>query len=258
MRRPFIASISGKGGVGKTTLTALLLKVLLDEKVDDAILIVDADPAANLPELIGVNYFRTIGDIVEDFRRKINDINNSGLEKTSLLQYLIMRDCLVETKSFDLLVMGRGEGEGCYCFVNSILTHILVNLLKNYSVILMDMEAGLEHLSRRVDKYVNTLIIVIDQSIMSLRTAERILSVMREVNINPEKVYVVGNKISNSALSKIVEWSKQNVVEYAGAIPYDEQIQEYSVQGKPVLELPRENKAVRAARIIAYNIGLLD
>ncbi|MEM1772737.1 MAG: AAA family ATPase [Desulfurococcaceae archaeon] len=81
MRRPFIASISGKGGVGKTTLTALLLKVLLDEKVDDAILIVDADPAANLPELIGVNYFRTIGDIVEDFRRKINDINNSGLEK---------------------------------------------------------------------------------------------------------------------------------------------------------------------------------
>ncbi|MEM1772738.1 MAG: hypothetical protein QXQ71_02805 [Desulfurococcaceae archaeon] len=122
----------------------------------------------------------------------------------------------------------------------------------------MDMEAGLEHLSRRVDKYVNTLIIVIDQSIMSLRTAERILSVMREVNINPEKVYVVDNKISNSALSKIVEWSKQNVVEYAGAIPYDEQIQEYSVQGKPVLELPRENKAVRAARIIAYNIGLLD
>ncbi|MEM0224696.1 MAG: AAA family ATPase, partial [Desulfurococcaceae archaeon] len=200
MRRPFIASISGKGGVGKTTLTALLLKVLLDETVDDAILIVDADPAANLPELVGVNYFRTIGDIVEDFRRKINDINNSGLEKTSLLQYLIMRDCLVETKSFDLLVMGRGEGEGCYCFVNSILTHILVNLLKNYSVILMDMEAGLEHLSRRVDKYVNTLIIVIDQSIMSLRTAERILSVMREVNINPEKVYVVGNKISNSAL----------------------------------------------------------
>ncbi|MEM4517258.1 MAG: hypothetical protein QXV99_04365 [Desulfurococcaceae archaeon] len=122
----------------------------------------------------------------------------------------------------------------------------------------MDMEAGLEHLSRRVDKYVNTLIIVIDQSIMSLRTAERILSVMREVSINPEKVYVVDNKISNSALSKIVEWSKQNVVEYAGAIPYDEQIQEYSVQGKPVLELPRENKAVRAARIIAYNIGLLD
>lgn len=138
------------------------------------------------------------------------------------------------------------------------MTHILVNLLKNYSVILMDMEAGLEHLSRRVDKYVNTLIIVIDQSIMSLRTAERILSVMREVSINPEKVYVVDNKISNSALSKIVEWSKQNVVEYAGAIPYDEQIQEYSVQGKPVLELPRENKAVRAARIIAYNIGLLD
>ncbi|MEM1830095.1 MAG: hypothetical protein QXJ97_01040 [Desulfurococcaceae archaeon] len=122
----------------------------------------------------------------------------------------------------------------------------------------MDMEAGLEHLSRRVDKYVDTLIIVIDQSIMSLRTAERILSVMREVSINPEKVYVVDNKISNSALSKIVEWSKQNVVEYAGAIPYDEQTQEYSVQGKPVLELPRENKAVRAARIIAYNIGLLD
>lgn len=257
MRRPFIASISGKGGVGKTTLTALLLRALIDEATDDTILVVDADPAANLPEVLGVGYSKTIGDIVEDFRRKMSDISNSGLEKSSLLQYLVMRDCLVETRFYDLLIMGRGEGEGCYCYVNSVLTRILVSLLKNYDVILMDMEAGLEHLSRRVDRYVNTLIVVVDSSTMSLRTAGRIMDVIREVGINPEKTYIVGNRVPESMVGKVIDWSRQRGCEYAGTIPHDEQLLEYSMEGRSIMDLPRENKAVQAARIIAQNTGLI-
>jgi len=189
LRSPFIASISGKGGVGKTTLAALLLKVLLENSSEDSILIVDADPATNLPEVLGITLPRTIGDVVEGFKRRMSSIDNLGFEKSALLQYWIMRDCLIETPRFDFLAMGRGEGEGCYCYVNSILTKILVDLIKNYNVVLMDMEAGLEHLSRRVDRHVNTMIIVVDPSIMSLKTAERIKTITEEVKINPEKKY---------------------------------------------------------------------
>lgn len=258
MRRPFIASISGKGGTGKTTLTALLLKVLIDNATDDTILVVDADPATNLPEVLGVNINKTIGDIVEEFRKKSNNISDLGFEKSSLLQYWILRDSLTETPHFDLIAMGRGEGEGCYCYVNSILTRILVELMKNYSVVLMDMEAGLEHLSRRVDRYVNTLIVVVDPSIMSIKTAERIITIAKEVNIKPEKLFLVGNRMSESTVREVARYASQLGYEYAGTIPNDDVIYTYNLEGKSLLTLPQNTKAIQATRIIAKNIGLID
>uniref|UniRef100_A0A832CWG6 ATP-binding protein n=1 Tax=Ignisphaera aggregans TaxID=334771 RepID=A0A832CWG6_9CREN len=258
MRRPFIASISGKGGTGKTTLTALLLKVLIDNSIEDTILVVDADPATNLPEVLGVNINKTIGDIVEEFRKKNNNISDLGFEKSSLLQYWILRDSLTETPHFDLIAMGRGEGEGCYCYVNSILTRILVELMKNYSVVLMDMEAGLEHLSRRVDRYVNTLIVVVDPSIMSIKTAERIITIAREVNIKPEKLFLVGNRMSENMVNEVVRYAHQLGYEYAGTIPNDDTIYMYNLGGKSLLIIPQNTKAIQATRIIAKNIGLID
>ena len=258
LRRPFIASISGKGGVGKTTLTALLLKVLIENSSEEPILVVDADPATNLPEVLGITVHRTIGDIVEEFRRKISSIESIGFEKSALLQYWIIRDCLLETTYFDFLAMGRGEGEGCYCYVNSILTKILVDLIKNYTVVLMDMEAGLEHLNRRVDRYVNTMIIIVDPSIMSLKTAERIKTIAEEVKINPEKKYIVGNRIPQSMYRTLVEWSERIGYEVAGVIPEDELIMEYNLTGKSLLTLPPNSIAIEAVRNIAKNIGLVD
>lgn len=258
MRRPFIASISGKGGAGKTTLTVLLLKILIDHSTDDTILVVDADPATNLPEVLGIKISRTIGDVIEEFRKKIGSTNDLGFEKSSLLQYWILRDSLVETQHFDLLAMGRGEGEGCYCYVNSILTRVLVNLLKNYTVVLMDMEAGLEHLSRRVDRYVNTLIVVVDSSIMSIRTAERIMVVTKEVGIRPEKLFLVGNKIPGHKVDELAKYATSLGYEYAGTIPDDDIISRYNLEGKPLLTIPQNAEAAQAARIVAKNIGLID
>jgi len=258
LRSPFIASISGKGGVGKTTLTALLLKVLIENSSEDAILVVDADPATNLPEVLGVTIPKTIGDVVEEFKRRISSMDNLGFEKSSLLQYWIMRDCLVETTYFDLLAMGRGEGEGCYCYVNTVLTKILVDLIKNYTVVLMDMEAGLEHLNRRVDRYVNTMIVDVDPSIMSFKTAERIKTIAEEVRINPEKKYIVGNRIPQSMYETLIKWAKKIGYEVAGVIPEDELIMKYNLIGKPLLTLPSNSAAVEAVKNIAKNIGLID
>uniref|UniRef100_A0A7C2ZS26 ATP-binding protein n=1 Tax=Ignisphaera aggregans TaxID=334771 RepID=A0A7C2ZS26_9CREN len=258
MRRPFIASISGKGGTGKTTLTALLTKVLIENRSDDIVLVVDADPATNLQDVLGVKVPRTIGDVADEFRRKVGNVDLVGTEKSSLLQYWILRDCLVELERFDFLAMGRGEGEGCYCYVNLLLTKILVELLKNYTVVLMDMEAGLEHLSRRVDRYVNTLIVVVDPSIMSLRTAERIMNVAKEVNIKPERFYLVGNRIPSDIVSSISRYAEDMGYVYAGTMPVDENIIKYSLEGRSLLELPPDSPAVRAAMEIARNIGLID
>jgi len=258
LKRPYIASISGKGGVGKTTLTALLLKVLIESSISDTILVVDADPATNLPDVLGIKIAKTVGDVVEEFRKRIDEFTLSGFDKISLLNYWIMRDCLFESQFFDFIAMGRGEGEGCYCYVNSVLTTILTGLVKNYSVVLMDMEAGLEHLNRRVDRHVNTMIVVLDPSVMSIKTAERIINIAKEVKINPDKFYAVGNRLPQNLVSEVESYVKKLGYEYAGTIPDDDLILKYSMEGKPLLDLPKHSKAVESARIIARNIELID
>lgn len=258
MRRPFIASISGKGGSGKTTLCALLLKVLLEKQLEDIILVVDADPAMNLHEVLGVEVEVSISDIAEEFRKAVDKIEVAiGFSKEALLEYWVHR-AIVESKGFDLLAMGRGEGEGCYCYINSVLTRILGKLNRNYSVILMDMEAGLEHLSRRTDRYIDTLIVVVDPSVMSFKTAEKIKQIVREVNIEAKYMYVVGNRLPKNMEEKLYKWSENVGYEVAGIIPEDERILEYSVHGKALLELPEDSDSIKAARIIAKNIGLID
>jgi len=258
MIRPFIASISGKGGSGKTTLTALLLKVLLESGSNDDIIVIDADPAMNLHELLGVNVEKSIAEIVEEFRRKVDDVEVAvGFSKDALIEYWVYR-AIVEANGFDFLSMGRGEGEGCYCYVNAVLTKITGKLVKNYSVVLMDMEAGLEHLSRRTDRYVDTLIVMVDPSMMSFKTAEKIKQLVREVNIEAKHMYIVGNRLPKSSEGKLREWSEKVGYEFAGMIPEDEMILEYSVNGKPILDLPSNSPAVMAAREIARNIKLID
>lgn len=258
-KRPFRASVSGKGGTGKSTVTALLLKVLLERGGDDSILIVDGDPATNLPELLGVKLVRTVGDVVEEFRKRMKAQEiPADIWKEAWLEYMIIRDCLVELEAFDLLAMGRGEGEGCYCFVNSMLVEIVGKLINNYTVVLMDMEAGLEHLSRRTDRHVKTLLVVVDPSIMSLRTAERIRSVAEEVKLGFEEFFVVGNKMPNSKAPELASWARRTGYELAGIIPYDPLIDEFSSSGVPLLKLPSTSEALRAAREIALAVGLTD
>jgi CO dehydrogenase maturation factor len=256
-KRPFYASISGKGGTGKTVLTALLLRVLLEASINDEVLVVDADPATNLPQVLGIPINKTIGDVAEEFRRGFQKLDNLGFEKSALLEYYIMRDCIVEMDRFDFIAMGRGEGEGCYCYVNAVLSGILGKLVQHYSVVLMDMEAGLEHLNRRLDRHVNTFIIVVDNSLMSLKTAEKIKEIIREVNLKIDEIYVVGNRLSSKREEDIVKWASQNKLKYAGTIPEDKCIAEHAATGIPLLNLPSNSEALKAAYQIAKNINLI-
>jgi CO dehydrogenase maturation factor len=256
-KRPFYVSISGKGGTGKTTLTALLLKVLLEESTDDDVLVVDADPAMNLPQILGLSINKSIGDVAEEFRRGFERLDRLGFEKSALLEYYIMRDCIVEAERFDFIAMGRGEGEGCYCYVNSLLSGILGKLVQHYSVVLMDMEAGLEHLNRRLDRHVNTFIIVVDNSLMSLRTAEKMREVIKEVGLRINDIYVVGNRLPSTREEVVIKWASQNMFKYVGTIPEDEYIAEYVANGIPLLNIPRNSKALEVAYQIARNINLI-
>ncbi|MEM1643867.1 MAG: AAA family ATPase [Desulfurococcaceae archaeon] len=258
MKRPFIASISGKGGSGKTTLTALLLKTLLEANYVDKTLVVDADPATNLPEALGLTLYRTIGDIVEEFRYKVDDSKIAvGYRKDVYLEGLVY-EAIVEVNGYDFIAMGRGEGEGCYCYVNAILTKVLSKLSRNYDVILMDMEAGLEHISRRTDRHVNTMIVVVDPSIMGFKTAERIKEVVKEVKIEVEEMYVVGNRFPKNIEEKLYNWARSTGYEVAGFLPEDPLIQEYSMLGKPLMQMPSDSPAVKAAKAIARKIKLID
>ncbi|MEM2961382.1 MAG: AAA family ATPase, partial [Candidatus Bathyarchaeia archaeon] len=143
-----VISVSGKGGVGKTVVTALLLKLMIGR---GSILAVDADPATNLPDVLGVRVEKTVGAVVDELKRRVQrgDLA-STISKEGVLEAWIY-EVLVEADGFDLLAMGRTEGEGCYCSVNYMLAKIVDSLSRNYDYTLMDMEAGLEHLSRRTD-----------------------------------------------------------------------------------------------------------
>ncbi len=252
-----VISISGKGGVGKTTIAALLLKTLLEEDGHRSILMVDADPATNLPDALGMRVERTVGAVANELKRKIErgEIPPS-MSKADILEAWVY-GTLVELPEFDMLVMGRTEGEGCYCYVNSLLTRILDVLISNYDVVIMDMEAGLEHLSRRTDKDVDVMLIVTDPSLMSLRTAERIKELAKEVHVRVGEIYLVGNKVPAGMEELLRSKAREIGLELAGMVPDDPLVLEYSIRGTSLLKLPSDSPAARAAKEIALRIGLL-
>lgn len=256
LNKRLVISVSGKGGTGKTTLVALLLKVLVDNGYNRPILVVDADPDTNLPDVLGVDIDSTVGNKANELKRRIEAGSLSlGVSKSDLLEAWVY-ETLIETDKFDLLAMGRTEGEGCYCFVNNVLTNILDGLISNYGIVLMDMEAGLEHLSRRTDRDVNTMVVVCDPSKMSLRTAIRIREIAKEVHIRIENIYIVGNRFHPENMGLLREWAEKEGFRLAGFIPEDPFIQKHHMFGLPITEIPNESPALSAAKEIAINIGI--
>lgn len=251
-RRALMISIAGKGGVGKTTLTALMLKVLL-ESTRKLILVVDADPVSNLPSVLGVKEYTTVGDVIEELREKMERGEVSSIPPEVFDMYV--QDTIVECDNFDLLVMGRTEGKGCYCYVNAVLRGIIQTLESNYDIILIDCEAGLEHIQRRVDENVDILLIVTDSSRMGIEACRKIVELSEKLGLNIGRKYVVGNKVTNidalrRALSDIG-------VDLCGIIPYDPLVEEYNLAGKSLLEIPDDSPALQAVREICRRIGLI-
>jgi len=250
-----VISISGKGGSGKTTVTALLLKWLI-QNTEKISLVVDADPATNLPDVLGVVLLRTVGQSSKELKDKIEaGILSPTLSKIDVIEANVFQT-LVEEDRFDLLAMGRSEGEGCYCFVNNMLTRILDTLTRNYEVALLDMEAGLEHLSRRTDRDVDSMIIVTDPSKMGLETARRIKEIIDEVHIDVKHIYLVGNRFTPD-LEELLQKTADDIgLEYGGIIPVDENVIAFNLTGKPLLEIPDDSPAFRAIGNLARMVGL--
>ena len=164
---------------------------------------------------------------------------------------------LQEFDDYDLMVMGRTEGEGCYCYPNSLMTEIIDNISQNYDITIMDMEAGLEHLSRRTARDVDIMFIITDPSKMGMQTIKRIQEILIEVHTKFGKIYVIGNRFSEEMGKILEEEAKKLNVEVIGIIPPDDKVAELNFLGKPLTELPKDSKAYKAVEEIAKKAGLI-
>ena len=223
-------AVAGKGGTGKTSLTGLLIDTLLKQN-KKPILVVDADANANINEVLGVEVEATIGQIREEanMTEKRGDSFPGGMTKAQFLQWKL-NSILVEGDGYDLLVMGRSEGEGCYCFVNGILKQQVQKISDHYNYVITDNEAGMEHLSRKTTKHIDTLLLVSDCSRRSIQAVARIRDLAIELNLSVGKVYLIVNKVPDGILNAGVkeEITKHNL-DLLGVVPLDELIYKYDV-----------------------------
>jgi CO dehydrogenase maturation factor len=238
----FSIALAGKGGVGKTTVAGLLIKYLV-AKGNTPILAVDADSNANLNEVLGLEVKDTLGQAREDMKKgKVPP----GMTK-DIFMSMRLEEAVAEEDGFDLVVMGTPEGAGCYCAANTLLAGFLEKLVDNYAYVVMDNEAGMEHISRLTTKDVDILLIVTDTSRRGLQAALRIDELARSLNIGVGKSYVIINQVKNGLPDKALAMIKDAGLELAGTVPEDDTIYEYDFNGRPTIEMPEDSPSVRAA-----------
>lgn len=236
-------AMAGKGGTGKTSLASLIIRYLLKHNATP-ILAVDADANANLAWSLGLTVKQTIGSVLADF----NDVKMSippGMTKEAYLNFKL-NGAVVESKSVDLITMGRGEGAGCYCFPNNVLKEFIDKLAVNYRFLVMDNEAGLEHLSRRTTENVDELIVVSNHSVKGVRTIGNILDLIKELKLNVKRQSIVINQAPGQLDPMIVGALNELGVRADAVIPMDNLIADYDLQQKPLTELPDASPAVQA------------
>lgn len=239
----FNIAVAGKGGSGKTSLASLVIRYLV-KKEAGPILAVDADPNANLGESLGLDIGQTVGSIIASFNdEKINI--PPGMTKEAYLD-VKLNEAIVETKGLDLVTMGRGEGPDCYCYPNTILRKLADTLSGNYPYMVMDNEAGMEHLSRRTTQDVDELFLVSDHTVKGVRTIARIIELVDELKLVVKRQSVIINQVPDGLDPMVVEELKRLGIKPAATIPLDKEVVNYDIQMKPLLELPDDSKAVQA------------
>ncbi len=240
----FTIAISGKGGTGKTTLAAMVLRYLL-EKGKGPVLSVDADSNSNLNEVLGVEVRATIGEAREEMKKEVP----TGMTKDIWFEYKI-QEALSEHKGFDLIAMGRPEGPGCYCAANTLARKCLDLLTGNYRYIVIDNEAGMEHFSRLTTRDVDLLFIVSDSSRRSILTASRIRDLIHQLDLRIGREVLVINRLQEELSPEALEEIQKQKLELGGTIPVDERIYRYDLDGKPTFQLPPDATSVQAAQKI--------
>jgi CO dehydrogenase maturation factor len=245
-------AIAGKGGTGKTSFAAMLIRTL-QEGTGGTILAVDADPNSNLHEALGIAVPRTVADVLEEV--KTPGPPPAGMPKSQLIEYRL-RSVLVETPRLDLLSMGTPEGPGCYCFPNDLIRNHLAALARDYDFLVIDNEAGMEHLSRRVAQDMDMTFVLSDATVRGLRTAGRIRELVDEIGLNPGRVWLVVNRVVDGR--PLAEAIAATGLELGGFIPDDQDVADLDLHGEPLARLPATSSALRSVGAIAARAGLTN
>lgn len=236
-------AVAGKGGSGKTSVATLVIRYLVRNNLG-SILAVDADPNANLGESLGLEVRQTVGHILNEFQgEKINI--PQGMSKEAYLEYQL-NTAITESKDLDLITMGRGEGPECYCYPNVIIRKLIDEWSKNYAYVVMDNEAGMEHLSRRTTRDVDELLLVSDHTIKGLRAVARIRGLVAELKLGVKRESLIINRVPDGFEPIFQDEMNRLGLKAAATVPVDAELQHYDLEQRPLLELPDTSPAVMA------------
>lgn len=253
-----IIAVAGKGGVGKTTLCGLLIQYLC-ETGKKPILAVDADANANLNEVLGVETGETLGELREELERAGMDPDikiPAGMSKAAYLDGRIA-NAITEEDDFDLMVMGRSQGQGCYCFVNGLVQTQIQKMQGHYPYIVVDNEAGMEHISRGILPSMETAILVSDCSRRGVQAAGRIAALIDEMNMKPKYRGLILNRVPDGEVdSGTMEEINKQGLNLLGVVPHDDNIYKYDCAGKPIVELPADSPVRDALKGIVEKLNL--
>ena len=256
MATPHTIAVAGKGGVGKTTTCGMLIDYLC-KKGNGPVLVVDADANSNLNEVLGVEVETSLGAIREEMARaEMNGTIPAGMTKADYADFKF-NSAIIEEDDFDMLVMGRTQGKGCYCYVNGVLKTQVDKYAKNYSYIVMDNEAGLEHVARGTLPRVDTMLLISDCSRRGIQAVARIAEMVREMNLNPTQMGLIVNRAPGGVLDDGVKAEiEKHGLKLFGVLPHDEAVYRCDCDGEPSSKLPDNDPMKVALKGIAQSIGL--
>jgi CO dehydrogenase maturation factor len=248
----YVIGFAGKGGTGKTTIAALTVRYLVEKK-KKAVLAVDADSNNCLNEALGVEIHATIGKLREESLAAVRSGGErpGGMSMEQLFDYQVQQS-VIEAKGFDLMVMGRPEGPGCYCAANNIIRKYTDKLSEQYPYVVIDNEAGMEHLSRRTTHTVDLLLVVSDPTKKGVQTANRISALVDELALEVSTRTLIINRVSPENFEKLKDCGIQLPFGSIHSIPEDGNISLLDLEGRPAFELPPDSSALAAL------YGILD
>ncbi len=256
MATPHTIAVAGKGGVGKTTTCGMIIDYLCNKK-DGPVLVVDADANANLNEVLGVEVETSLGEIREEMARaELKGTIPSGMTKADYADFKFS-SAIIEEDDFDMLVMGRTQGKGCYCYVNGVLKSQVDKYAKNYSYIVMDNEAGLEHVARGTLPRVDTMLLISDCSRRGIQAAARVAEIVAEMELNPAQMGLIVNRAPEGKLDDgVMEEIEKHGLKLLGVLPQDDGVYRCDCDGEPSAKLPDSNPVKAAVKQVMQSLGL--
>ncbi len=253
---PHTIAVAGKGGVGKTTTCGMMIDYLC-KKHSGPVLVVDADANSNLNEVLGVEVDATLGQIREEMANaELKGTIPAGMTKADYAEFKF-NSALIEEDDFDMLVMGRTQGKGCYCYVNGVLKTQVDKYAKNYSYIVMDNEAGLEHVARGTLPHVDTMLLISDCSRRGVQAVARIAEMIEQMELKPTTMGLIINRAPEGKLDDGVKAEiEKHGLTLLGVLPQDESVYRCDCEGAPSARLPESNPVKAALRGILQSMGL--